>query len=588
MARLFSHLRKADKRNAQSLVEFALVLPIFLLLLFGIIEMARLVFFYSSVYTASREAARYGAGSGLITSSTTVHYYEDCTGIKARAVNVGKLVGLAASDVTITYDHGPDSNGKITPLGNCGTYSSAILLGDRVSVTASKTFKFIVPVLNRKTINISSTSSRTIINGVVVLSTPPLTNTPLPTYTGTPTSTATPTPLYSYTPTLTFTPSLTPTDTPTPTITLTPSITPTPTDTATSTPVTPTPTFTPITSTVTFTPAGTATAQAIGTATAVAATSTAAGLTATASSVAATSTSIALTATASSVAATATAAAAVPDCSMITFSGPSLSPNGKTYTIYINNGLAAPISLTSFSATWSGGESLKSAKVNGTQVWSGTMSSPASVTNANVSNIAAISTGSSFALTFSASLVQISNMASISATYIVSGGVCTVTYASNSSTSSTWIAPTATPTPTATPSIAPNTCTINHNPPAYGWGDPNYNWIGNNRMDLQFQNGSSGSRTLTSVEIIWTGGSTLSAINLKVATTNNGPVYYRTLLSGGSFTSPAVIPVSSANGAMATWDYDDMSFLFSSTITNSVTYLKFSFADGCSFTYGSK
>jgi Flp pilus assembly protein TadG len=45
--------------NGQTLVEFAMVLPIFLLLLFGIIEIGRFIFYYSSVYTASREAVRF-------------------------------------------------------------------------------------------------------------------------------------------------------------------------------------------------------------------------------------------------------------------------------------------------------------------------------------------------------------------------------------------------------------------------------------------------------------------------------------------------------------------------------------------------
>ncbi len=44
--------------RAQSLVEFALVLPVFLLILFGVIDGARLVYINSQVSQAAREAAR--------------------------------------------------------------------------------------------------------------------------------------------------------------------------------------------------------------------------------------------------------------------------------------------------------------------------------------------------------------------------------------------------------------------------------------------------------------------------------------------------------------------------------------------------
>lgn len=50
-------LRKKEK--AQGLVEFALILPLLLLLLLGIIEAARILWAYITVQTAAREAARY-------------------------------------------------------------------------------------------------------------------------------------------------------------------------------------------------------------------------------------------------------------------------------------------------------------------------------------------------------------------------------------------------------------------------------------------------------------------------------------------------------------------------------------------------
>ena len=52
-----SSLRRNPARG-QSLVEFGLVLPIFLLLVFGIIDFGRAVFAFSTLNSAAREAAR--------------------------------------------------------------------------------------------------------------------------------------------------------------------------------------------------------------------------------------------------------------------------------------------------------------------------------------------------------------------------------------------------------------------------------------------------------------------------------------------------------------------------------------------------
>src|SRR4029077_16914007 len=49
------------RRRGQSLVEFALVLPIFLLLIMGVIDAGRLVYMNSTLSNAAREGARTGA-----------------------------------------------------------------------------------------------------------------------------------------------------------------------------------------------------------------------------------------------------------------------------------------------------------------------------------------------------------------------------------------------------------------------------------------------------------------------------------------------------------------------------------------------
>jgi hypothetical protein len=55
MARILSMIKR--KEWAQGMVEFALVLPLLLVLVYGVIEAGRLLFIYSATQTASREAA---------------------------------------------------------------------------------------------------------------------------------------------------------------------------------------------------------------------------------------------------------------------------------------------------------------------------------------------------------------------------------------------------------------------------------------------------------------------------------------------------------------------------------------------------
>jgi Flp pilus assembly protein TadG len=210
-----------EKDRAQGMVEFALVLPILLLLMFGIIEFGRLLFMYVSVSSASREAARYGAAVGDIGSGTL--RYQDCDGIVAAASRVGVLAGISAADVVIQYDDG--TNIKANSCEEVqDVYGSPIYLGDRIIVTVTRYFQPVVPLVNIPAVPISATTARTIVRDVGVM------GTPLPTPTKIPT--------------------LTPTDTIEPTVTETPKHTkqnPTDTPTATIVPTTipPTPTWTP-------------------------------------------------------------------------------------------------------------------------------------------------------------------------------------------------------------------------------------------------------------------------------------------------------------------------------------------------------
>ena len=150
-----------EKAAGQGMVEFAMILPLLLVLVFGIIEFGRLLFVYSAVLTASREAARYGSAAGDNGSGTL--RFMDCSGMIASASRVGVLSNITA--VNISYDSGP---GTASVSASCPPSSQITGGKHRVVVEVEANYQPIVPLVRVGTLNISSTSARTIYNNIIV------------------------------------------------------------------------------------------------------------------------------------------------------------------------------------------------------------------------------------------------------------------------------------------------------------------------------------------------------------------------------------------------------------------------------------
>ncbi len=132
------------KGKAQAMVEFAIVLPILLLVVYGLIETGRFIFTYAFVSNATRQAVRYGSTSGV--GANGVPRYQDCVGIKAEAERVDFLNSFADTNIAITYDN-PDT-GSVSFDGVCdGNTDSNVnaVTGDRVIVTVNSNFVPIFP-----------------------------------------------------------------------------------------------------------------------------------------------------------------------------------------------------------------------------------------------------------------------------------------------------------------------------------------------------------------------------------------------------------------------------------------------------------
>ncbi len=155
----------ATDQEGQGLVEFALILPVLLLLVLGIIEFGRLMVAISSVSTASRDAARYAASVGETPAGTP--HYQDCLGIRETAQRVTVFVDPT---IVITYD--VDGPGGTAPVVYCQVGKTTdpiqVSLGAKISVKVTDVFKPLVPIVRLPAIPIASETARTVLRDVYI------------------------------------------------------------------------------------------------------------------------------------------------------------------------------------------------------------------------------------------------------------------------------------------------------------------------------------------------------------------------------------------------------------------------------------
>jgi len=163
---------RIGRSKAQTMVEFALVLPILLVIIYGLLEVGRLIFIYSTVVSASREAVRYGSATGLNIAGG-VPRYNDCAGIRAAAQNVDFLKVFNAANISITYDTGPGtSNYSTCPVGQATGGPSDTQINtpppSRIKVEVEATFTPFAAIVKLNQITIKSSNARTIIGSVQI------------------------------------------------------------------------------------------------------------------------------------------------------------------------------------------------------------------------------------------------------------------------------------------------------------------------------------------------------------------------------------------------------------------------------------
>lgn len=119
---------EAEPRG-QSLVEFALIVPIFILVLVGLFDAGRAVYAFITIQNASREAVRLAVVD------------QNDGAIQAEAITAAVGLGMQPSDVDVTVREGDFAT------GGTGTCAATPDIGCVVEVTVNYTFTAATPLV---------------------------------------------------------------------------------------------------------------------------------------------------------------------------------------------------------------------------------------------------------------------------------------------------------------------------------------------------------------------------------------------------------------------------------------------------------
>jgi Flp pilus assembly protein TadG len=121
-------MKKLRNQSGQSLFEFALIIPTFLILVIGFTDLGRVIYFYSAVNNAVREAARYASVTQF--SDETERDLE----IQQKVVQFSIATPVNLSDITLFCDLNEDDQDN-----PCD---------DHITVKATFSFEPIIPIFS--------------------------------------------------------------------------------------------------------------------------------------------------------------------------------------------------------------------------------------------------------------------------------------------------------------------------------------------------------------------------------------------------------------------------------------------------------
>ena len=125
-----------DRSRGQALAEFALALPVFLILVFGMLDVGRAVYTYNTLTNAAREGARFAIVN------------QDETSIADRTSRIAVGVGIDTTDPDLVafYKKGPGQD--VETNDECdGSTTAPISVACVVVVKPSTTWQAITPLI---------------------------------------------------------------------------------------------------------------------------------------------------------------------------------------------------------------------------------------------------------------------------------------------------------------------------------------------------------------------------------------------------------------------------------------------------------
>jgi Flp pilus assembly protein TadG len=138
----------SERQRGQSLVEFAIVLPVIFMIILGLFDLGRAVFTYNTLAQAARQANR----TAIVDQNTDR--------VKAMAIAAAPTIGLRSSNVSVCFktENSTQTNCSSPTTDNCS--SSVRIIGCLAIVTASMSYTPITPVVSifLPSITLTSTS----------------------------------------------------------------------------------------------------------------------------------------------------------------------------------------------------------------------------------------------------------------------------------------------------------------------------------------------------------------------------------------------------------------------------------------------
>jgi hypothetical protein len=130
------------RRSGQSLVEFALVLPLMLLLIMGVVDFGRGIFAFNEIADAAREGGRTGIVNQTLSD------------IRARAAEQAIALGIPTTPPASCPAQGGPPPGPagiciaiLDPDGSVGSCSTTPAVGCLVVVSVKTTFTALTPII---------------------------------------------------------------------------------------------------------------------------------------------------------------------------------------------------------------------------------------------------------------------------------------------------------------------------------------------------------------------------------------------------------------------------------------------------------